>query len=131
MWRSGDQLEQGLARLSQYAERYPASPVVDHYRVALGRSWASPFKNYHEGAVRPADYERALGELRRARDEILPTRVRVERYLAQATSFFGTDRRAEATESLRQARALITERVELASFREQLERLERGAGQKQ
>jgi hypothetical protein len=130
-WRGGDQLERGLARLSQFAERYPTSPVVDHYRVALGRSFSRPFKNYQKGAVRPADYARALEELGRARDEVLPTSVRVEKYLAQATCFLGTDRRAEAAELLRQARTLIGERVELADFREQLERLERAAGQKQ
>lgn len=131
VWRGGDQLERGLARLRQLAERHPASPTVDHYRVALGRSLARPFKNYIKGAVRPADYARALEELRRARDESLPARVRVEKFLAQATSFLGMQRPAEAAEALRQARALIAERTELADFREQLERLERyGSGRR-
>ena len=131
VWRAGDHLERGLARLRELAERYPASPIVDHYRVALGRSLARPFKNYIKGAVRPADYARALEELGRARDESLPARVRVEKYLAQATSFLGMQRPAEAAEALRQARALIAERIELADFREQLERLERyGAGRR-
>jgi len=130
VWRSGDQLEQGLVRLRQYGERYPASPMVDHYRVALGRMWARPFKDYRKGAVRPADYERALAELSRARDEVLPPSVQVEKYLTQAASSLGAGRSADATESLRRARALIGERAELAHFREQLERLGRPASQK-
>jgi len=129
VWRSGDQLEQGLERLRQYAERYPTSPVVDHYRFALGRSWARPFKDYRKGAVRPADYERALTELGRVRDDVLPASLRVEKYLAQATSFLGTDRGGEAAESLRQAKNLIDERVELTRFREQLTRIERSDNQ--
>jgi hypothetical protein len=132
VWRGGDQLERGLARLRELAERYPDSPAVDHYRVALGRSLARPFKNYSKGAVRPADYPRALEELGRARDETLPARVRVEKYLGQATSFLGTEKAGEAAEALGRVRALIAERVGLADFREQLERLERyGAGRKE
>jgi hypothetical protein len=125
VWRSGDQLEQGLERLRQYAERYPTSPVVDHYHFALGRSWARPFKDYRKGAVRPANYERALMELDLVRDDVLPASLRVEKYLAQATSFLSTDRGREAAQSLHQAKSLIEERVELAQFREQLTRLER------
>jgi len=131
VWRGGDHLQRGLRRLRELAERYPASPAVDHYRVALGRSLARPFKNYMKGAVRPADYARALEELGRARDEVLPARVRVEKYLGQATSLLGTEKPAEAAEALRRARALVEERAEVANFREQLERLERyGTGRK-
>lgn len=124
VWGSGDHLVQGMERLNQFAARNPTSPAVDHYRVALGRSSARPFKNYKVGSVRPAEYARAVTELARARDDVLPSVVRVEKYLAQATSLFGAGRRPEAVDALGRARALVNERPELAEFREQVERLE-------
>jgi hypothetical protein len=131
VWGSGDHLVQGMERLNQFAARTPTSPAIDHYRVALGRSWARPFKNYKLGAVRPAEYPRALTELARARDEMLPSVVRLEKYLAQATSLFGTGRSPEAVDAVRRARALVNERPELAEFGEQVERLEGASRPKQ
>lgn len=131
VWGSGDHLVEGMEHLNQFERHNPTSPAADHYRVALGRSWARPFKNYKLGMVRPAEYSRALTELVRARDEVLPTVLRIEKYLAQATSFFGTGRRPEAVDALRRARALVDERPELAEFGEQVERLERASNSDQ
>jgi hypothetical protein len=131
VWGSGDHLVRGMERLNQFATSAPTSPGVDHYRVALGRNWARPFKNYKIGAVRPGEYSRSLAELNRARDDVLPSVLRVEKYLAQATSLFGTGRGPEAIDALGRARALVNERPELAEFKEQVERLEGGSRPKQ
>ena len=127
VWGSGDQLVQGMERLNQLAERFPGAPVVDYYRVALGRSLARPFKNYATNKVRPADYPGALSSLERSRDSALVSPVLVQKYIAQAMSLLGTGRSAEASAAIKRAGALIESRPELADFRQQLERVERAA----
>lgn len=124
VWGSGDHLVRGIERLNRFAAGTKTSRLVDHYRVALGRNWSRPFKNYKLGAVRPAEYSRAVTELAQARDEVLPGVVRLEKYLAQANSLLGSARQTEALDALRRARALFNERAELAEFKEQVERLE-------
>lgn len=131
VWGSGDHLVRGLERLNAFAASTKTSPLIDHYHVALGRNWSRPFKNYKLGAVRPAEYSRALTELAQARDEVLPSVVRLEKYLAQTTSLLGSARQTEALDALRRARALFNQRAELAEFKEQVERLEAASRAKQ
>ncbi|MGZ5797915.1 MAG: hypothetical protein ACXWJG_13460 [Caldimonas sp.] len=124
-WRGGDQLTEGRALLEQLAEALPEAAVADHYHLAAGRSWVRPFKDYRVGKVRPADPARALAELDRVRDDRIPSPVRVEKYLARATALQSLGRSGEAAQALDRARALVSERAELAPYVEPLERLQR------
>lgn len=123
LWSGGDHLLQGTRLLGALAERFGTAPAVDHVRLAFGRSLARPFKDYSKGAVRPANYVRAIEELLRVRDEMLPSYLRVQKYLALATSYRATGREAESARAAATAGSLIVERPELAEFREQLDRL--------
>lgn len=123
LWSGGDHLAAGQALLATLPRQLGTAPVVDHYRLALGRSLARPFKDYTKGAVRPANYERAIVELLQVRDDVLPAYLKVQKYLALATSYRALGRAAEFTRAATTARTLIAGRPELAEFQEQLDRL--------
>lgn len=128
-WRGGDQLNEGRALLEEVTTALPQSALANHYRVAAGRSWVRPFKDYRLSAVRPAEPARALTELERVREQQLPTTVLVEKQLAEAKALLDLNRPQGVASRLARTRALVNERPELAGFDEQLTRLERVSGQ--
>lgn len=123
VWSGGDHLAEGQALLATLPNRFTTSPVVDHVRLALGRSLMRPFRDYTRGTVRPAAYDRAVVELEQVRDDVLPSYLRVQKQLALANAYRNLGREADATRTMGAARALIAERPELAEFQEQLARL--------
>jgi hypothetical protein len=123
LWSGGDQLGEGQRLLTGVANQFANTPIADHVHLATGRSLARPFKDYSKGAVRPADDARAVAELERARDQMLPAYLRVQKYLTLAGSYQTLGRSADATRAAAAARALIAERPELVEFRGQLDRL--------
>ena len=122
VWSEGDHLTEGLALLATLPNRFAASPVVDHYRLALGRSLARPFKDYRRGTVRPAAFDRAVAELERVRDDVLPSYQRVQKQLALANAYRSLGRQADTARTTTAARTLIAARPELVEFQEQLAR---------
>jgi hypothetical protein len=95
--------------------------------LAEARSWARPFKDYRAGKVRPADPQRALTELERVREEVLPQTLVTEKRLTQATALIAMNRQKEAADVMERVSRALNERPELAHFREQVQRLEAAA----
>lgn len=122
LWNGGDHLAEGAALLAGLPAQAAGATVIDHYRVALGRSLARPFKDYSRGTVRAPDHQRAVVELEQARDSVLPTYLTVLKYISLAGSYQASGRAADATRAAATARALIGERPELIELREQLNR---------
>jgi hypothetical protein len=123
VWSEGDHLTEGQALLATLPARFSASAVVDYYRLALGRSLARPFRDFRQGTVRPASYDRAVAELERVRDGVLPSYLRVQKQLVLANAYRSLGRQADATRAIAAARGLIAERPELAELQEQLARM--------
>lgn len=122
VWNGGDHLAEGQTLLAGLPAQAAGAPVIDHYRLALGRSLARPFKDYAKGAVRAPDHQRAVAELEQARDSVLPTYLTVQKYISLAASYQALGRAADATRTATTARTLIGERAELVELREQLNR---------
>lgn len=126
-WRSGDQLTEGRSLLERISRENPESALATHYRLAEARSWARPFKDYRVGRVRPADPQRALTELERVRDDLLPAALVTEKRLTQASALLSANRPKDAAEVLERVAPALRERPELAGFREQASRLDAAA----
>lgn len=126
-WRAGDQLSEGRALLERVATENPQSAPSSHYRLAEARSWARPFKDYRAGKVRPADPQRALVELEHVREDVLPQALIIEKRLTQAAALIAMNRQKEAADLLGRTASALSERPELAHFREQVQRLEAAA----
>jgi hypothetical protein len=126
-WRAGDQLTEGRGLLERVVREAPESALATHYRLAEARSWARPFKDYRVGRVRPADPQRALAELERVRDDILPPALLTEKRLTLASALIAAGRPKEAAELIERLTPALRERPELADFREQASRLEQAA----
>jgi hypothetical protein len=122
-WRAGDQLTEGRALLERISADSPQTALASHYRLAEGRSWARPFKDYRSNRVRPADPQRALAELERVREDLLPQALVAEKRLAQASALIALNRQKDAAELLERVSAAVAERPELSHFREQAQRL--------
>lgn len=127
-WSGGDHLGAGQELLASLVTRFPGAALIDHYRLALGRSLGRPFKDYTRSAVRPADPARSVAALEQVRDSVVPAVLRIQKYLGLATGYRALGRSPDATRALTAARALAGERAELAEFREAIDRAGRPQG---
>ncbi len=90
LWRQGDHLQKGAAKLKALADKFPESPLADFANLALASNLAQPFRDYSRGQVRQPDYQTALRHLEKIRPGNLPSYLRVQKNLDQARCLLNT-----------------------------------------
>jgi hypothetical protein len=100
LFESGDHLTDGISSLHNLVNKFPESQLANYANFALGKNFATDFKDFQKGRIRKAKTDKSIAYLNKTRNKEIGSYFKKETFFTLANLFRKSNNIPAATKTL-------------------------------